>query len=116
MRGLSYGDRLSALVLESLQTRRLRLGLIYLYKILFGKVDIEWNNMLEFAAMSVTRDHCYKLVVTRSRINIRQKLFCNRIVRVGNNLPVKPGHFCSLSAVKNFVKAANLSEWTSMLH
>ena len=57
MRGLSYADRLSALALESLETRRLRLDLIYLYKMLFGKVDIEWSSMFEFAAMSVTRGH-----------------------------------------------------------
>jgi hypothetical protein len=31
-------------------------------------------------------------------------------------LPAELGHFCSLSAFKNVVKAANLTEWTSMLH
>ena len=45
MRGLSYADRFSALVLESLETRRLRLDLIYLYKILFGKVPLRKNPM-----------------------------------------------------------------------
>jgi hypothetical protein len=71
MRGLSFADRLSALVLESLEARRLRLDLICLYKIWFGKVDIEWSNMFEFAALSVTRGHCYKRFVERSCIDIR---------------------------------------------
>ena len=110
MRGLSYADRLSALVLDRFETQRLRFDLIYLYKILFGKVDIEWSNMFEFAALSVTRGHCYKLFVERSRINIRQKFFCNRIVSVWNNLRAEPEHFCSLSAFINFVKNTNLSE------
>ena len=95
MRGLPYADRLSALVLESLETRRLRLNLIYL-------------------ALSVTRGHCYNLFVERSHIIICQKFFCNRIVSVWNNLPAEPSHFCSLSALINFVKNTNLSEWTLM--
>jgi hypothetical protein len=100
MRGLSYAVRLSALVLESLETRRLRLDLIYLYKILYGNVDIEWSDMFEFAAMSVTRGHCYKRFVKRSRINIRQTFFCNRVVSVWNNLRAEPEHFCSCSLYK----------------
>ena len=113
MRNLSYAERLSALALESLETRRLRLDLIYLYKILFGRVDVEWSNMFEFAPASRTRGHCYKLFVKRSRINIRQKIFCNRIVSVWNSLPAGPEHFCSLSAFIRFFRAADLSEWMS---
>jgi hypothetical protein len=116
MRDLSYADRLSARVLESLETRRLRLDLIYLYKILFGKVDIEWSNMFEFAALSVTCGLCYKRFVKRSRNNIRQNFFCHRIFSVWNNLRAESEHFCSLSAFIHFVKNTNLSEWTSMLH
>ena len=114
MKSLSYADRLSALALESLEIRRLRLDLIYLYKILFGMVDIEWSSMFAFAPMSITRGHCYKHFVKRSRVNIRQQFFCNRIVSAWNNLPARPEHFCSLSVFISFVKAANLSEWTSL--
>jgi hypothetical protein len=64
MRDLSYADWLSALMLESLETRRLRLDLIYFYKILFGEIDIEWSNMFEFAPVSVPRGHCYKLLLS----------------------------------------------------
>jgi hypothetical protein len=75
MRGLSYVDRLSALVLGSLETRRLRLDLIYFYKILFGEVDIEWSNVFESAALSVTRGHCYKLFVKRVAVLLFVKQF-----------------------------------------
>ena len=84
-KNLSYADRLSVPTLKNLETRRLRLDLIYFYKILFGKVDIEWSNMFEFAPMSVIRGPCYKRFVKRSRINIRhirQQFFCNRNVSV----------------------------------
>jgi len=65
MKSLSYADRLSFIALENLERRRLRLDLIYLYKILFGKVDIEWSSMFECVPMSATRGHCGKLSVTR---------------------------------------------------
>ena len=72
--------------------------------------------MFQFAALPVLRAYCYKLFVKRSRFNIRQNFFCNRIVSVWNNLRAEPEHFCSLSAFINSVKNTNLSEWTSMLH
>jgi len=85
---LSYANRLSALALESLETRRLRLDLIYLYKILFGEIDIEWSSMLEFAPMSVARGHCYKLFVKRiakstfvSNSSVVELLVCGTICR-----------------------------------
>jgi hypothetical protein len=52
--------------------------------------------------------------VKRSRINIRQKFFCNRIVGVWNDLPAGPEHFRSLSAFIRFVGTADLSEWVSL--
>jgi len=95
MKELSCADRLSALALESLDTRSLCFDLIYVYNILLGEIYIEWSSMLEFAPMSITRGHYCKLFVSRSWINTGQQFFCNRIVSVLNILPAGPEYFCS---------------------
>ena len=59
------------------------IGPMTLYKILFGKVDIEWSSMFEFATMSVTRGHCYKPFVKRSRIIIRQNISVTELLVFG---------------------------------
>jgi len=91
MKMLSYADRLSFLALESLETRRQRLDLIYLYKILFGKVDIEWSSTFEFLPMSTTRGHCSKHlfgVAASTFVNnssIVELLVCGTINQQGPN-------------------------------
>ena len=62
MENLSYPERLLALKLESLELRRLKADLIYLYKILFKIVDTDLINILKFPSYSSTRGHPYKLV------------------------------------------------------
>jgi len=59
---MSCADRLSALRLDSLETQRPHLELIYLYKI---KVDLECSSMFVFAPLSTTRGHCYLVCVKR---------------------------------------------------
>jgi len=59
---------LYTLALESLETRRLRFDLTYLYKISFGKVDIEGSSMFEFVSISITLGHCCKSFVKLSQI------------------------------------------------
>jgi len=58
LRGLSnlwYSDRLAALNLPSLELRRLRIDLIWCYKILFGVVDMPVNDFFEFSLVKHTR-------------------------------------------------------------
>lgn len=43
---ISYRDKLTALNLESLEHRRLRLDLCLLYKIIFGTCDVDLNDIL----------------------------------------------------------------------
>jgi len=88
----------------AIETRRLRLDLMYLYKILFGKVDIEWSSMFECVPMSIRRGHCSKRFVKRSRINIRQQVFCSRIVSVWNNPPAGSEHVRTRPPLTRFYK------------
>jgi len=59
---LSYHDRLQYLNLPSLQHRRRRGGLIYLYQLLQGTYDIN-NIFFTLFNSTITRGHTKKLVV-----------------------------------------------------
>jgi len=73
--------------LESLETKRLRIDSLFTYKVLFGLAPVDWSSMISFNSASITRDQSYKLSGKTSRVNIRHKFFCNRVVNVWNNLP-----------------------------
>jgi hypothetical protein len=59
--------------------RRLRLDLLFAYKILFGLVDINWSDMFVRNEQSITRGHCYKLYAKTSRIDVRQTFFATEL-------------------------------------
>ena len=61
MRELSYHQRLVRLGLESLELRRLRIDLVYLYKIVFGLVKLDLCNFFVPRFNNNLRGHCYKL-------------------------------------------------------
>jgi len=112
---LNYSTRLSILSLESLQTRRLYADLIYVYKILFNVVDVDSNVFFKlcntFISRPNTRGHDFKLYVEHCRINTRKTFFCNRVIKVWNDLPAKNEHFLTLSSFKRFLKSINLSDF-----
>jgi hypothetical protein len=111
MATLDYATRLSAVNLDSLQVRRLRTDLLYVYKLLFNLVDTDFNAFFKLSDNATnTRGHNYKLFVCRSRLNIRQHFFSNRIVNVWNSLPAKLEHFATLSSFTNFVKQLDLNK------
>jgi hypothetical protein len=90
LRGLAditYADRLAALDLDRLDLRRLRLDLTFTYKIFFGHVDLISDRFCTLRTTSNTRRHPFKIVVKRSRLDVRRHFFSHRIVRVWNALP-----------------------------
>jgi hypothetical protein len=107
---MSYADRMSVLQLDSLEMRRLRLDLLFAYKILFGFVDINWSNMFVRNEQVITRGHCYKLYAKTSRIDVRHNFFCNRVVNIWNRLPAREDDFKSLRCFKSFLARVNLAE------
>jgi len=85
--------RLLRLGVDSLEIRRLRQDLIYIYKIVFGLIT---NAGKEFftQANSVdaninTRGHMYKFFPHHSRINACKYFFSERVVHVWNGLPTE---------------------------
>ena len=73
---LQYPERLVKLVVDSLELRRIRFDLIYVYKLLFGVVDADVPAL--FVANNVdtaARGHSLKLFVQQSRIDARKYFF-----------------------------------------
>jgi len=73
---LSYSGRLAKLNLDSLD---LKADLTYVYKILFGLVDVICADMF-LVCNSKTHGHNIKLCVQYSRIDVRKFFFSNRVV------------------------------------
>ena len=73
---MTYNDRLVKLNVDDLELRRLRLDLIYVYKIMFGLVATEMSDNFSLQSTNdyspITRGgNPYKLFVNHCRINVR---------------------------------------------
>ena len=102
IRHMSYSDRLSALSLTTLSTRRLRYDLILVYKILNGLIDVD-NDFFSFATYTGTRGHKMKLTIHHNRLDIRKYCFSQRVVPVWNSLPESCISASSLRLFKGMV-------------
>ena len=85
LKGLTYSQRLEALNLTTLETRRLRGDLIQVYKIVKGFDDINSSKFFKFSETSL-RGHDLKLYKSRFNTNIGKFAFSNRIVDEWNLL------------------------------
>lgn len=111
---MNYADRLTALGLETLERRRLRADIIYLYKILFGIVHVQWNSVFKlYDSNTYTRGHGYRLFVNYCRVGVAKYFYCNRIAKIWNNLPAKPADFTSIKSFRKFVYALNLPPYVA---
>ena len=108
LRCMTYSDRMKFLELDSLEERRLRFDLMFAYKILFGLVNTNCNNMFSFNVRA-TRGHSYKLFAETSRVNVRHNFFCNRVVNVWNRLPASDCHFNTFKTFKSFLNTQTLT-------
>ena len=82
----SYVERLKILNLCTLEERRLRLDLIFLYKILKGEIIIDTEKYFDFKTTR-TRGHSMALREKNSKKDIKKFSFAQRIVKVWNYLP-----------------------------
>ena len=92
--GRTYEEKLNELGLLSLKDRRTKLDLIQTYKIMKGidRVDHEnWFSKVGVDATRLTRHTAYQdnLIPKRSRTDVRQNFFSNRVVLKWNKLPVE---------------------------
>ena len=100
----SYNDRLKKLKLESLESRRVKRDLIYLYKIIHNHVDINFTDFFEFRNFNghCLRRHNLCLVrKTPAKTLVRNNFYAIRVVKIWNELPADTVNSQSLSVFKN---------------
>lgn len=108
MSHLTCVERLELLGLESLEARGIRLDLTLLeYKILCGKLAVDWRLFFTVSSKSVTGGHAYKLFHPSYRTSARQHFFCNRIVKPRNNWQLNGQNTLTLNCFKNYIIAFN---------
>jgi len=69
--GLQYSERLVKLEVDGLELRRIRFDLIYVYKLLFGMDDLNFDDFFALSPCSTTRGHNFSTncfyVIRRNR-------------------------------------------------
>ena len=87
-RKISYLDRLNLLALDSLELRMIKFSLCFVYKIIYGYVDLQFAELFKFSTNAHgTRSNGLKLEIECSRNNKRKFFFSARVVRFWNSLP-----------------------------
>jgi len=84
---LSYLERLQHLKLPSLQYRRRRGDLLFLYQMINNYYDINYENFLTFPATNITRGHDMKLLKPHTNCLTRSSFFSVRVINDWNSLP-----------------------------
>ena len=84
-----YEERLKALDLYSMESRRLRGVIIETFKILKGFTKVDYTQFFTLAETSRTRGHPLKLLKPRARLGVRQHFFSHRVVDPWNRLSEK---------------------------
>ena len=86
----SYSDRLKLLDLESLEVRRIKRDLIFLYKILCNFVDVNFSDFFKinnFSSQSLRRHHFHINRQAIAKTNVRHNFFTYRVIKYWNELP-----------------------------
>src|SRR3989442_374839 len=73
--------------LPTMEARRKRGDLIEVFKILKGFSKVDYKHYFQLVNSSKTRGNKYKLVKSRSRLDIRKHFFSQRVVNGWNKLP-----------------------------
>ena len=111
LKSLSYSKRLEVLDIDSLEVRRLRCDLIYVHKMLFGLVDLNFNDYFTLKLSSTTPGHDYKVFLNFSRLNVRKHFFSEKIVTVWNNLQCSVIDFSSIKRFKTSLLLCDFAKY-----
>ena len=84
---LSYKQRLQCLKLDTLELRRLYFDMRMMYKIIYGLIDVAFDDLLTFSPNRSTRGLVYKLYCSKSNLNVRSHFFSQDRITAWNSLP-----------------------------
>lgn len=111
---MHYIDRLKLFNLESLESRRLKADLIFLYKMIKKHVDVNVNHFFTFSNISRTRGHEYKMIINICNTAIRKSFYSQRIIHIWNNLKLPTDtdfRYINIEQFKNLLKQQNLDKY-----
>ena len=105
MAEVQYSERLAILGAETFELRRLKADIMYIYKIVFGLLDVEhdtFDSKLKGGTSTRSGTHCHAFCVeeTHGRINARRNFLSLRVARVWNCLPANDTNFKTIDAFK----------------
>ena len=113
---LNYTNRLKSLGLETLELRRLHHDLIYTYKVLFGKTNMDCHNMFSVARYTTNRGHPWKLYASYCQTSLRKHYFCEHVLAPLNYLKITNTTLHSVAAFRSLVKSTDLSPFLYTCH
>ena len=105
----TYTERLELLGLERLESRRIRAGVLFAYKLLFGLTALHSDDFFILRESTCTRGHPYKLYLPRST-DVRKYFFSQRIVKLWNELPANTD-FSSIESFKRTLDGFNFNAY-----
>ena len=91
LRHIPYEERLKRLKLDTMSRRLLRGDLIEVFKIVYGKTKLDFNNFFELNMDKRVRGHNKKLKVKQVFHKARAMSFSRRVVKHCNLLPQEAG-------------------------
>jgi len=106
----TYENRLTLLILASLELRRLRNDLAWCYRIVFGLTALIFHEFFEWNPATQTRGHAFKLYKRNCTHRSRAVFFSERVINVWNQLPVSTD-FRSLSSFMRSICCVDLSSY-----
>ena len=112
MRSLIYREKLTRLKLKSLQARRIKHQLCFMFKMKRRLIDLCFENFFQENTYNRTRGNLYKLVLPMSKTKYRHNFFVCSIVRHWNKLNSSDINVTSIklfqNKIDNYLKRANI--------
>ena len=112
---LTYKDRHQVLGLQSSESRRLQFDLIYAYKILTGRIDINITSVSPYSHTSPRGATAIKIYLPGCRTDARKFFFALRVIHPWNSLKLTPASMSSLCHFKALLRNAELSRFLHYL-
>ena len=86
LRQLDYKNRLNKLKLLKLSSRRLRYKLIFVYKMLNGLVNLDFEEYFSFSVRNPCRTNPYAIIAKRTKTSTKYNVFTSDVVKHWNKL------------------------------